>query len=439
MYEIRYVLRLNAQSKKTNEFPVNLEIAIGNQRPRPYSTDVTVLKKYWDNGQVSNKDPLGFSKNEKLSQIKILANEILLRLKLDKKLTYENFHAVYKRSRKVSSAEQADVIAELVKEDKEKEVIKHCLFTYFNNYIDRQSVLRCWSKEYSTSLKYDVNKWRKFHKFRLELLKKKARESGNDENTIQESFFIEDITEDIVIEFIEYMRDVLGNEVNTIYKTNKRSRQIFKYAKKKDKIIKENPYEDVKLVQIIKIPTHLTPNELNMLECLKQKLKKQKSFRHLLDILNYFLFACYTGLRYQTLESLSHKEVYDMQYIEVLLHKTNTPTIIPLSEKAKACLPESINPYSDEKVFNVRCNQHGNRELKIIALMAGIDKRLTHHVARHTFATISLALGIDLPFVSKLLGHSNIKQTVRYTHITDPQRFVQMEKWNEENLQTVKM
>lgn len=174
-----------------------------------------------------------------------------------------------------------------------------------------------------------------------------------------------------------------------------------------------------------------------MLECLKQKLKRQKSFQPLLNILNYFLFACYTGLRYQTLESLSHKEVYDMHYIEVFLHKTKTPTLIPLSERAKACLPE-INPYSDEKIFQVRCNQYGNRELKMIALMAGIDKRLTHHVARHTFATISLAIGIDLHFVSKLLGHTNIKQTLRYAQITDPERFVQMEKWNE-NFETVVM
>lgn len=94
MYEIRYVLRLNAQSKKTMEFPVNLEVKIGNQRPRLYSTEVSVLKKYWGNGKVSDKDSLSFSKNEKLSQIQILANEILLRLKLDKRLTYEDFHAI---------------------------------------------------------------------------------------------------------------------------------------------------------------------------------------------------------------------------------------------------------------------------------------------------------------------------------------------------------
>lgn len=437
MYEIRYVLRLNAQSKKTKEFPVNLEVTIGNQRPRPYSTDVFVLKKYWENGKVSSKDPLSFSKNEKLSQLQILANEILLRLKLDKKLTYEDFHAVYKQSKKVSSTEQADVVAELVKGNTQKEVTKHCLFTYFENYINSQSVLKSWSEEYTSSFKYEVNKWRNFHKFRLAKLKEEVKETGEDENSIKESFFIEDITESIIIEFIEYLKDELSNEVNTVYKSNKRSRQIFNYAQKKDKIITENPYEDVKLVQIVKIPTHLSANELNILECLKQKLKKQKTYRHLLNILNYFLFACYTGLRYQTLESLTHREVYDMQHIEVFLNKTKTPTIIPLSDRAKACLPE-INPYSDEKVFQVRCNQYGNRELKIIALMAGIDKRLTHHVARHTFATISLAIGIDLPFVSKLLGHSNMKQTLRYAHITDPQRFVQMEKWND-NFETVVM
>lgn len=45
MYEIRYVLRLNLQSKKTKEFPVNLEVSIGDQDPQPYSTDVFVSKK----------------------------------------------------------------------------------------------------------------------------------------------------------------------------------------------------------------------------------------------------------------------------------------------------------------------------------------------------------------------------------------------------------
>lgn len=247
------------------------------------------------------------------------------------------------------------MVAELVKENKDKEVAKHCLFTYFNDYINNQSVLKSWSEEYISSFKYEVNKWRNFHQFRLEKLKREAIESGKDENNIQESFFIEDITEAIIIEYIEYLKNELNNEVNTIYKSNKRSRQIFNHAQKKDKIITGNPYEDVKLVQIVKTPTHLTANKLKMLECLKQKLKRQKSFQPLLNILNYFLFACYTGLRYQTLESLSHKEVYDMHYIEVFLHKTKTPTLIPLSERAKACLPE-INPYSDEKVFQVRCH-----------------------------------------------------------------------------------
>lgn len=437
MYEIRYVLRLNAQSKKTKEFPVNLEVKIGNQRPRPYTTDVSVSKKYWDNGKVSSKDPFSFSKNEKLSQIQILANEILLRLKLDKKLTYENFHNVYKPSKKVSSVEQADVVAELVREEKEKEAAKHCLFTLFDEYIDREKVLRGWSNGYVRSFKSEVNKWRNFYKARLNVLREEEGKPKIENLEEEKPFYLEDITEDIVIDFIEYMREILDNEVNTIYRTNKRSRQFFYNATDK-KLIPENPYRNVRLKQIIKMPIHLTPQELEVLEELKVKFKQDRKHRFLLDILNYFLFACYTGLRYQTLASLSHKEVYDMQYIEVMLGKTNTPTIIPLSDRAKACLPEVINPYSDEKVFKVRCNQYGNRELKIIALMAGIDKRLTHHVARHTFATISLAIGIGLPFVSKLLGHANIKHTMIYAHITDPEKFEVMKKWNK-NLDTVKM
>lgn len=366
MYEIRYVLRLNAQSKKTKEFPVNLEVTIGNQRPRPYSTDVSVLKKYWDNGQVCSKDPLAFSKNEKLSQIQILANEILLRLKLDKKLTYEDFHNIYKTSKKVSSEEQADVVAELVKEEKEKEAAKHCLFTYFDDYIDREKVLRGWSSGYIRSFKSEVNKWRKFWEVRLEVLSKEEGLSESEKQKIKERpLYIEDVTQDIVIDFIEYMRETLENQVNTIYRTNKRGRQIF-YDAVDNKLIADSPYKNVKLKQIIKIPVHLTVKELNMLEELKLKFKQDKKYRYLLNVLNYFLYACYTGIRYQTLESLSHKEVYEMKYIEVFLGKTKTPTIIPLTERAKVCLPDII-PYSDEKVFKVKCNQYGNKELKLIA------------------------------------------------------------------------
>lgn len=420
MYEIRFVLRLNAQSKKTNEFPVNLEVTLGNQRPRPYSTDVTTLKTYWNNGKVSSKDPLSFSKNEKLSQIQILANEILLRLKLDKKLTYENFHAIYKQSKQVSSAEQADVVAELVKEEKEKEAAKHCLFTYFEEYINREKVLRGWSTGYVRSFKSEINKWRDFHKKRLEELSKeqgKSRKKGQE--TVEKPLYIEDVTEDIVIDFIGYMRDELDNDVNTIYRTNKRSRQVFEDVVD-EKLISDSPYKRVKLKQVIKIPIHLTITEVDKLEALKIQMTGKKASRFLLNILNYFLFACYTGLRYQTLESLTHKEVYDMQYIEVFLDKTKTPTIIPLSERAKACLPEVINPYSDEKVFNVKVNQYGNRELKIIALMAGMDKKLTHHTARHTFATsVCLSNGVPLESLQKMLGHKSIRTTQIYAKIVD--------------------
>ena len=58
-----------------------------------------------------------------------------------------------------------------------------------------------------------------------------------------------------------------------------------------------------------------------------------------------------------------------------------------------------------------------NRALKKLAMMAGIRKRVTSHVARHTFATWMLHEEVPIERVAKMLGHSDIKQTQRYAKV----------------------
>lgn len=75
--------------------------------------------------------------------------------------------------------------------------------------------------------------------------------------------------------------------------------------------------------------------------------------------------------------------------------------------------------YRDGKLFPVLSNQKTNSYLKEIADLCGIKKNLTFHMARHTFATMSLSKGVPMESVSKMLGHTNIKTTQIYARITN--------------------
>lgn len=89
--------------------------------------------------------------------------------------------------------------------------------------------------------------------------------------------------------------------------------------------------------------------------------------------------------------------------------KTKEFLRIPLNKKAEILL-DSFE-VREQKVFKTYTNQVTNRYLKSIQIMADINKTLTFHVARHTFATLAISIGIPIEVVSKLLGHTDIKTT----------------------------
>ena len=154
-----------------------------------------------------------------------------------------------------------------------------------------------------------------------------------------------------------------------------------------------------------------------------------------------FLFACYTGLRYQDVRNLRFedvkKEVHDGKekfFIRITMHKTKDPVSIPLIDKAAAMIGEG---FKAQKIFRVPTNQVINRYLKEIADLATINKKVTFHVSRHTFATISIIIGTPVEVISKLLGHLNLKTTMIYSKIPDSVKIDYMDRWN--NLVVKKM
>jgi len=110
-------------------------------------------------------------------------------------------------------------------------------------------------------------------------------------------------------------------------------------------------------------------------------------------------------------------------WIRTRRQKTNIQSKIPLLEIPlkiiqKYCKLDEMKP--EDKVFPLISNQRVNEYLKEIQKIAQIQKTLTFHVARHTFATtITMMHGVPIESVSKMLGHSNIKTTQHYAQIVD--------------------
>lgn len=160
---------------------------------------------------------------------------------------------------------------------------------------------------------------------------------------------------------------------------------------------------------------------------LRQIAEKAFNTDRLNQVRDIFLFSCFTGLAYADVQKLKRGEIVkgvdgEMWIITKRL-KTDTPTRVPLLPSALSILDKyADNPgcVINNKALPVSTNQKMNAYLKEIAAVCGINKELTYHTARHTFATtVTLSNGVPIESVSKMLGHTNIKTTQHYAKILD--------------------
>lgn len=155
--------------------------------------------------------------------------------------------------------------------------------------------------------------------------------------------------------------------------------------------------------------------------------EKEFASERLNQVRDIFLFSCYTGLAYVDVKKLSKSHVNigidGDRWIFTHRQKTDTSTRVPLLPLAQELIlkyeghPECVN---SNVLFPVLSNQKMNSYLKEIVNVCGINKELTFHIARHTFATtVTLSNGVPIESVSKMLGHTNIKTTQHYAKILD--------------------
>jgi site-specific recombinase XerD len=140
-----------------------------------------------------------------------------------------------------------------------------------------------------------------------------------------------------------------------------------------------------------------------------------------------FLFSCFTGLAYIDVKNLTKSHISlgidGEKWIFTHRQKTETASKIPILPITQMIIdkyedhPECCN---QNKLLPILSNQKMNAYLKEIAGICEIEKELTFHIARHTFATtVTLTNGVPIESVSKMLGHKNLRTTQHYAKVLD--------------------
>jgi site-specific recombinase XerD len=162
-------------------------------------------------------------------------------------------------------------------------------------------------------------------------------------------------------------------------------------------------------------------------EELQEMSVKDMATDRLTQVRDIFLFCCFTGLAYADVKKLRRWEIVTgvdgEKWLSINRLKTDVPSRIPLLPTAMSLIQRYADHAQCEnsgRVLPVLSNQKMNSYLKEIADVCGINKPITFHIARHTFATtVTLLNGVPIESVSKMLGHTNIQTTQHYAKILD--------------------
>ena len=212
---------------------------------------------------------------------------------------------------------------------------------------------------------------------------------------------------DLDLKFIKDLEYFFKTELKlrqaTVYRSIQRVKKIIQFAIAEN-YLKKDPFHLYKNKKYKTVIVYLTHEELKRLE------KHTFNQIRLQQVKDLFVFCCYTGLAYSEMTTLTTNNVeigFDgNEWIQMIRKKTNRVISVPLLPKAKEILEKFGNELP--KISNQKFNSY----LKEISALLSVDKRLTHHISRKTFATtVMLYNNLPLEIVSELLGHSNMNIT----------------------------
>ncbi|MFH0756916.1 MAG: site-specific integrase [Bacteroidota bacterium] len=233
---------------------------------------------------------------------------------------------------------------------------------------------------------------------------------------------------EFLVQFNRWMKTNQHSGQNTRHNAFKILKIYLNIAVRK-KIISHNPLTDKMPEKRAKTSREfLTEKEVQDLVSIYNKGILQDNQQ---KILRHFLFMCFTGLRISDLRSVEMDQVINGTLIYSAIKTRNSKREIikvPLSRTAKRLIRDE-SPYRlYGKIFDTYSEQRMRIKIKEIVKLVGVERNISLHTARHTFATMFLRNSKNLAVLQKLLGHSQIEQTMIYTHVLTEDIENEMEK-----------
>ena len=266
-----------------------------------------------------------------------------------------------------------------------------------------------------------------FYSYYLDFVERKRKEGLNPETIrvymtthnvlkeFREDFLISDISLSFIEEFDDHMREVNGNSSGGRNPKHKNLRTVILDMLKHDILIK-NPYKWFKIPQSKTKEIYLDHSEFEAMRNLRSTLGHNTT---MYKVLQMYLFACYCGLRFSDIVDLKWNNIdFENNIIVKKMIKTKSEVITPLFTMARAValeLSESKSLIESPKnIFYGFKEPTVNKALVKLTKMAGINKHITFHSSRHTFATHLVQDKVEIFTISKYLGHKSIGMTMRY-------------------------
>jgi site-specific recombinase XerD len=255
-------------------------------------------------------------------------------------------------------------------------------------------------ERYTTSLKHTI-----------EFMQWKYNVSDIDITKIDHAF---------VTDYEFWLRSVRNCANNTAVKYLKNFNKIIKLCLANDWLDK-NPFANYKSKVKEVERVYLTEEEIQSI------IEKDFKTERLSLVRDIFLFSCFTGLAYIDVKNLTKSHIsYGIdgeKWIFTHRQKTESASKIPILPVTQMIIDKYENHpqcNNEDKLLPILSNQKMNAYLKEIASVCEIEKELTFHIARHTFATtVTLTNGVPIESVSKMLGHKNLRTTQHYAKVLD--------------------
>lgn len=369
-YSIISSIRKDKPIKRNGKYPIYLRIRVGIKETK-VSTHLDVRKEQWDDKKKEPKD----------KALLILLNRRIMELEL-------YIHRILVEGQELT----IDVVKEFYSGEKKVKPENGSLYDYYLEFVERKrkeglnpETIRVYMTTYNVLKEF------------------------------KENIRISDISLPFIEKFDDHMREVNGNSAGGRNPKHKNLRTVILDMQKRNLSI-DNPYKWFKIPSSEAKEIYLDKTELNtLIEYTEQFDKNSKEYQ----ILKMYQFSCFCGLRFSDAMTLIWKDIdFVNSIVRKTMIKTKTDVITPLFPMARDILMEwSKNGAllnSDTRVFYNYAEPTVNQTLRKHSKLAGINKHITYHSSRHTFATLLVVDGVDIYKISKYLGHKSVNMTQRY-------------------------